>query len=91
MAKIVLGYAPTRRSIFSAPDAVKYADLTRAKLRSMGVAFVDIDDISEDGLLHDDADRIRIAEKFRERNVDGLFSRTAISVRNMRWQGWQKS
>ena len=73
MAKIVLGYAPTRRSIFSAPDAVKYADLTRAKLRSMGVAFVDIDDISEDGLLHDDADRIRIAEKFRERNVDGLF------------------
>ena len=73
MAKIVLGYAPTRRSIFSAPDAVKYADLTREKLRSMGVEFVDIDDISQDGLLHDDGDRIRIAEKFRERKVDGLF------------------
>ena len=73
MNRIVIGFAPTRRSIFSAPDAVKYADLTREKLRSMGVEFVDIDDISQDGLLHDDGDRIRIAEKFRERKVDGLF------------------
>ena len=30
--QIKLGVAPTRRSIFSAPDAVKYANLTRAKL-----------------------------------------------------------
>ena len=73
MAKIVLGFAPTRRSIFSAPDAVKYANLTREKLRSMGVEFVDIDDISRDGLLHDEADRIRIAARFREQKVDGLF------------------
>ena len=73
MAKIVLGYAPTRRSIFSAPDAVKYANLTRDKLKSMGVSFVDITDIAEDGLLHDDGDRIRIAERFREQKVDGLF------------------
>ena len=73
MTKTVLGYAPTRRSIFSAPDAAKYADLTREKLKDMGVSFVDIDDISGDGLLHDDGDRIRIAEKFQERKVDGLF------------------
>ena len=73
MAKIVLGYAPTRRSIFSAPDAVKYADLTREKLRELGVEFVDIDDISEDGLLHDEEDRIRIGAKFRKSGVDGLF------------------
>lgn len=73
MARIVLGFAPTRRSIFSAPDAVKYADLTRARLRELGVEFVDIDDIAEDGLLHDDGDRIKIAEKFREAKVDGLF------------------
>ena len=42
MARIVLGFAPTRRSIFSAPDAVKYADLTRARLRELGVEFVDM-------------------------------------------------
>ena len=28
MKKIKLGFAPTRRSIFSAPDAVKYRGLT---------------------------------------------------------------
>ena len=37
MAHIVLGLAPTRRSIFSAPAAVEYANLTRNKLREMGV------------------------------------------------------
>lgn len=73
MTKIVLGFAPTRRSIFSAPDAVKYANLTRERLRELGVEFVDIDDIAEDGLLHDDNDRIRIAEKFKAAKVDGLF------------------
>lgn len=73
MANIKIGLAPTRRSIFSAPAAVEYANLTRAKLRELGVEFVDIDDIAEDGLLHDDNDRIRIAEKFRAQKVDGLF------------------
>lgn len=72
-AVVKIGFAPTRRSIFSAPDAVKYADLTRARLRELGVEFVDIDDIAEDGLLHDDGDRIRIAEKFKGEKVDGLF------------------
>lgn len=73
MTKMVIGLAPTRRSIFSAPDAVKYADLTRAKLREMGVEFVDIDDIAQDGLLHDDGDRIKIAKKFKAAGVDGVF------------------
>lgn len=71
--RVVLGFAPTRRSIFSAPDAVKYADLTRVRLRELGVKFVDIDDIAEDGLLHDDADRIKIGEKFKAAGVDGVF------------------
>lgn len=31
MKKIKLGFAPTRRSIFSAPAAVEYADLTRKR------------------------------------------------------------
>ena len=73
MDKIVLGFAPTRRSIFSAPAAVEYANYTREKLRVMGVEFVDIDDISSDGLLHDDNDRVKIAKKFKAVGVDGLF------------------
>lgn len=73
MDKIVLGFAPTRRSIFSAPDAVKYADLTRERLKALNVSFVDISDISADGLLHDDSDRVKIAAKFKAEKIDGLF------------------
>lgn len=34
--KIRIGLAPTRRSIFSAPDAIKFANLTRKKLDELG-------------------------------------------------------
>lgn len=73
MGKIRIGFAPTRRSIFSAPDAIKYANLTREKLKELNVEYVDITDINEEGLLYDDSDRIRIAEKFKQEKIDGLF------------------
>lgn len=73
MEKVKIGFAPTRRSIFSAPDAVKYRKLTAEKLRKMGVEFVDIDDINEEGLLYAEEDRLKILEKFRQEKVDGLF------------------
>lgn len=73
MEKIKLGYAPTRRSIFSAPDALKYRNLTADRLRELGVDFVDITDINDEGLLFDDADMWRIAEKFKAEKIDGLF------------------
>ena len=73
MAKIKIGYAPTRRSIFSAPDAIKYRGLTADRLRELGIDFVDITDINEEGLLYDDESRIKIAEKFKAEKVDGLF------------------
>ena len=66
MENIKIGMAPTRRSIFSAPDAVKYRKLTADKLARMGISFVDITDINEEGLLYDEADRIKIIEKFKK-------------------------
>lgn len=73
MKKVKIGFAPTRRSIFSAPDAVKYAELTRNKLEDLGIEYVDIKDINEEGLLYDPADISRIVEKFRNEGVAGLF------------------
>ncbi len=73
MAKIKIGFAPTRRSIFSAPDAIKYSNLTREKLKELGIEFVDITDINEEGLLYDDKDLPAIMAKFRKEGVDGLF------------------
>lgn len=73
MDKIKLGYAPTRRSIFSAPDAVKYRELTAKRLEELGIGFVDITDVNEEGLLYSDEDMYKIAEKFKREKIDGLF------------------
>jgi L-fucose isomerase-like protein len=73
MDTITIGFAPTRRSIFSAPDAVKYRGLTKARLRELGVSLVDIDDINAEGLLYDDRELPAIAAKFKAAGVDGLF------------------
>lgn len=51
MKSVKIGFAPTRRSIFSAPDAVKYANLTRERLKELGVEFVDITDINRGGAV----------------------------------------
>lgn len=73
MVKIKLGYAPTRRSIFSALDAIKYRGLTADRLKELGIEFVDITDINEEGLLYDENDRVKIVEKFKKEKIDGLF------------------
>ena len=73
MDHIKFGYAQTRRSIFSAPDAIKYRGLTAQRLTELGVDFVDITDINEEGLLYNDADMLKIAEKFKAEKIDGLF------------------
>ena len=73
MVKMKLGFAPTRRSIFSAPDAIKYGNLTRDRLKELDIDFVDITDINEEGLLYDDGDMQKVLAKFREEKVDGLF------------------
>lgn len=72
MDKIKLGFVPTRRSIFSAPDAIKYRGLTADRLREIGVDIVDIDDINDEGLLFDDSHIAPIVEKFRAEGVDGI-------------------
>jgi L-fucose isomerase-like protein len=73
MDHITLGYAPTRRSIFSAPDAIKYRGLTKKRLEELGVDIVDIDDINNEGLLYDVQEIPAIAAKFRAAKIDGLF------------------
>lgn len=73
MGKIKIGFAPTRRSIFSAPDAVKFANLTRDRLKELDVDFVDITEFNEEGLLYDDNDVEKIAAKFKAEGVMGLF------------------
>ncbi|MFB6469016.1 L-fucose/L-arabinose isomerase family protein [Cytobacillus sp. Hz8] len=70
---IKLGFAPTRRNLFSAESAIQYANLTRKKMDELGVNYVDIKNINEDGLLYDDEGMEKIAKEFKQAEIDGLF------------------
>jgi len=54
--QLTIGYAPTRRTVFSREDALKYKTLTLEKIKSLGYKVVDIEDINEDGLLIEEKD-----------------------------------
>lgn len=71
--KVVVGFAPTRRRIFSAEDAVKYKNLIKAKMDEMQISYVDIEDINEEGLLRCADDVDAVIKKFREAGVNALF------------------
>ncbi|MFC0331609.1 L-fucose/L-arabinose isomerase family protein [Paenibacillus sepulcri] len=76
MKKLKLGYAPTRRFVFSAEDAFKYKVLIREKIQSFGmdIEIVDLEGLNEEGLLYNDnigADLI--TDRFRQEKVDAVF------------------
>ncbi|RKX44069.1 MAG: fucose isomerase, partial [Thermotogae bacterium] len=54
--KVKLGFAPTRRNVFSREDALKQKELIENKLREWKVDFVGLDWLNEEGLLFDERD-----------------------------------
>lgn len=71
--KVKIGYAPTRRRIFSKEDAIKYKKLIADKMRDMDIEFVDLEDINEEGLLRCADDVDLVVEKFQREKVDAIF------------------
>lgn len=71
--KVLVGYAPTRRRIFSAEDALKYKKLIAEKMQGLEIEFIDIEDINEEGLLRCAEDVDAVIEKFKGAKVDALF------------------
>ena len=66
--RLSLVYAPTRRSIFSAPDAVKYRGLTARRLEELGIRFMDITDVNEEGFFTVTKICIRLRRSSRGKN-----------------------
>lgn len=91
MAKIKIGYAPTRRSIFSAPDAVKYRGLTADRLKELGIDFVDITDVNDEGLLMTRKAASRLQRNSKKRKSMDFSFRTATSELSLNAQDLQKS
>lgn len=73
LRKIKIGFVPTRRNIFSADAAIEFANYTRDKLDELGVNYVDIQDVNDDGLLYDDEGLEKVYKKFVAEDIDGLF------------------
>ncbi len=71
---LTVGYAPTRRNVFSVEDASKYKKLTYEKLKTSGCKIIDIEDINDEGLVRLDDDIEPVVKKFKENNVDCVFS-----------------
>ncbi len=71
--KVKIGFAPTRRRIFSVEDAIKYKNIIRQKMIEMGIDFVDIEDVNEEGLLRCADDVQPVIDKFKAHKVDALF------------------
>ncbi|UUZ85087.1 hypothetical protein LJK88_16780 [Paenibacillus sp. P26] len=87
MTRLKLGYAPTRRFVFSAEDAFKYKVLIKEKIESfgMGIDIVDLEGLNAEGLLYDDnINADQIIDRFKKENVDAVFFRTVISGRKTR-------
>ena len=84
--KIKIGYAPTRRDVFSKEEAHRYREIVLEKIKQFDAELVDIDDINDEGLLFDDKDVKKVVAKFQKEEVDGIFFPHSISVVNIVWQ-----
>ncbi len=71
--KVKIGYAPTRRRIFSVEDAIKYKKIIADKMTAMGIEFVDLEDINSEGLLRCAEDVPLVIDKFSQAKVDAIF------------------
>jgi len=72
--KIRIGFAPTRRTVFSPEAAGQQKASIEARLREWDVDYVGLDWLNEEGLLYDPLDARRVAGRFRAEGVDALFT-----------------
>lgn len=70
----ILGYAPTRRDVFSKEDALKYKNIILEKIKKFNIKIVDIEDVNDEGLLFSGEDVSSVVKKFKEAKIDAVFT-----------------
>ena len=70
---IKIGVAPTRRNIFSREEAFRLKGEIYKRLSEIGIDYVDIEDVNDEGLLIGDETIEKVVEKFKSEKVDALF------------------
>ncbi len=72
--KLKVGYAPTRRNVFSREDSLRYKKLIKDKLVSWGYDVVDLEGLNEEGLLFEAAEVPKAVSIFKHAGVDAVFA-----------------
>ncbi|NOZ23294.1 MAG: fucose isomerase [Planctomycetes bacterium] len=71
---VKLGYAPTRRNVFSREDSLKYKKRIKKQLEDWGIDLVDLEGINKEGLLYGPEDVPKAVERFRKEGVEAVFA-----------------
>lgn len=70
---IKLGVAPTRRNLFSKEEALRLKAEIYSKLNKMGISYVDIESVNDEGLLFGEETIEKVVSKFANAKVDAVF------------------
>jgi len=72
---VKLGYLPTHRfGVFATEAAKSQKDQIEQKLQQLGIEYVGLDWLNEEGLLYEPTDAPAVAERFRREGVDAVFA-----------------
>lgn len=76
--RVRIGVAPVRRATwshkpFNLPEAIRYKEAILSALEQFDAEFVNLEGVTEDGLLFEVLDTDRVAKYFLEQEVDALF------------------
>ncbi len=74
LESVTLGLAPISKFVFSHEDALRYKRLVEQKLAALGVNFVGIDGVTEDGTLRTHEELPRVVRHLRHAGVDAIFA-----------------
>ena len=69
----LLGLCPIGKFVFSNEDAIRQKQAVQALLTEMGVRFIDLEGVLEDGLVKDQSHVDAAVARFRQAGVDCLF------------------
>ena len=72
--KVKIGYAPTRRNVFSQEDSLKYKKLIKDKILSWGLEVVDLEGLNDEGLLFEASEVPNAVSIFKHAEVDAVFA-----------------
>ena len=72
--RIKLGFAPTRRNVFSKEEAGKNKRIIEAWVKSTGIEYVNLDFLNEEGLIYSGLDADKATQRFIDEKVDAVFA-----------------